>query len=188
MARMKAMLTILICLIVGAGCALPSNPSLDRVDTPPANSNSGTPHGTEDVAESLRIQRAAVEAEEEVRRQQANESRYVDPVVLKRIRNKRVFDSFLRSDHGRTKQLEKLYEEHNKRASNPPPEDKLRNSLLAIPELSHSVNSAIAAAKIIRGHHRRLEVSMEDAILMYLTQDCNWDAENARSILERVEY
>jgi len=188
MARMKVILTILICLIVGAGCALPGNPLPDRVDATSADTNSDTLHLTEDVAESLRIQRAAVAAEEEVRRKQANESRYVDPVALKRIRNKRVIDSFLRSDPGRTKQLQELYEEYNKRASNPPTEDKLRNSLLAIPELSHSVNSAIAAAKIIRGHHRRLDISMEDAIFMYLTQDCNWDAENARSILERIEY
>ncbi|MDE0186981.1 MAG: hypothetical protein OXP71_16190 [Candidatus Poribacteria bacterium] len=168
MARIKVMLTILICLIVGAGCA---NRLSDRADAA---------------------------ADEEDRLLQTNETHtdnsavtiYTNPAAHphSRINKKRAIDSFLRSDPGRTKQLQELYEEYNKRASNPPPEDKLRNSLLAIHELSHSVNSAIAAAKIIRGHHRRLDITMEDAILMYLTQDCNWDAENARSILKRIEY
>lgn len=168
MARIKALLTIVVCLIIGTGCA---NRLSDRAD---------------------------VAAGEENRLLQTNEAHsdngsvtiYTNPAAHphSRINKKRAIDSFLRSDPGRTKQLQELYEEYNKRASNPPTKDKLRNSLLAIPELSHSVNSAIAAAKIIRGHHRRLDISMEDAILMYLTQDCNWDAENARSILERIEY
>ena len=168
MARITALLTIVVCLIVGTGCA---NRLSDRADAA---------------------------ADEEDRLLQTNETHsdnsavtiYTNPAAHphSRINKKRAIDSFLQSDPGRTKQLEKLYEEYNQRTSKPPPEDKLRNSLLAIPELNHSVNSAIAAAKIIRGHHRRLDISMEDAILTYLTQDCNWDSENARSILERIEY
>ena len=168
MTQITALLIIVVCLIVGTGCA---NRLSERTD---------------------------VAADEESRLLQTNDTHtdngmvtiYTQPAAHphSRINKKRAIDSFLRSDPARTKQLEKLAEEYSKRASNPPPEDKLRNSLLSIPELSHSVNSAIAAAKIIRGHHRRLDISMEDAILMYLTQDCNWDAENARSILERIEY
>ena len=195
MTRKTALLPILIWLIVGAGCALPSNSPPNRVDTLPANSNTET-RISEDEAEILRVQRAATAAEAEVRRLQANQTRsdfgagtsYTDPVALRRWRRQRAIDSFVRSDPGRTKQLDKLVEEYYMRASNPPPEDKLRNSLLAIPELSHSVSSAIAAAKIIRGHQRRFDIPMEDAILIYLTQDCKWDSENARSILERIEY
>ena len=167
MARIAALL-IMVCLIIGTGCA---NRLSDRADA----------------------------AEDEERRLlQANETDtdnaavtiYTNPATHphSRINKNRAIDSFLRSDPSRTKQLEKLAEEYSKRASNPPPEDKLRNSLIAIPELRHSVNSAITAAKLIRGHHRRLDISMEDAILMYLTQDCNWDSDNARSILERIEY
>ena len=195
MTRKTALLTIVMCVIVGAGCALPSNPPPNRVDTLPANSNTET-RMTEAETENLRVQRAAKAAEAEVRRLQANQARsdfgagtsYTDPVALRRWRRQRAIDSFVRSDPGRTKQLDKLVEEYSKRASIPPPEDKLRNSLLAIPELSHSVSSAIAAAKIIRGHQRRFNIPMEDAILIYLTQDCKWDSENARSILERIEY
>jgi hypothetical protein len=195
MTRKTVLFPIVICLIVGGGCALPSKPPPNRTDTLPANTNSET-RITEDEAEILRVQRAATAAEAEVRRLQANETRsdlgagtsYTDPVALRRLRRQRAIDSFLQSDPGRTKQLEKLYKEYNKRASIPPPEDKLRNSLLAIPELSHSVSSAMEAARLIRGHQRRLDIPMEDAILIYLTQDCKWDAENARSILERIEY
>lgn len=168
MTRMTALLTIVICLIVGTGCA---NRLSDRTD---------------------------VAADEEDRLLQTNETHaeigavtiYTDPAAHPhtRINKKRAIDSFLRSDPGRTKQLEKLVEEYSKRASNPPPKDKLRNSLLAIPELSHSVSSAMEAARLIRGHQRRLDIPMEDAILIYLTQDCKWDSENARSILERIEY
>lgn len=168
MTRITAFLIIVVCLIVGTGCA---NRISDRADA------------AEDE-ESRLLQTNETHADN------AAVTIYTNPAAHphSRINKNRAIDSFLRSDPSRTKQLEKLAEEYSKRASNPPSEDKLRNSLLAIPELRHSVNSAIAAAKIIRGHHRRLEVSMEDAILMYLTQDCNWDAENARSILERVEY
>ena len=195
MTRKTVLFPIVICLIVGAGCALPSKPPPNRTDTLPANINTET-RITEDEAEILRVQRAATAAEAEVRRLQANQTRsdfgagtsYTDPVALKRWRRQRAIDSFLQSDPGRTKQLNRLVEEYSRRASNPPPEDKLRNSLLAIPELSHSVSSAMEAARLIRGHQRRLDIPMEDAILIYLTQDCKWDSENARSILERIEY
>ena len=58
MTRKTALLTIVMCVIVGAGCALPSNPPPNRVDTLPANSNTET-RMTEAETENLRVQRAA---------------------------------------------------------------------------------------------------------------------------------
>ena len=52
MTRKTALLTIVMCVIVGAGCALPSNPPPNRVDTLPANSNTET-RISEDEAEIL---------------------------------------------------------------------------------------------------------------------------------------